>query len=188
MESPLLTGRHLALSFLLGVASTLHAQGLPTASRAGDLQVGGGFVIAKPDYVQDTFHGFAAYADFDFRAHLGIEAEFHHIDGDHIYENTYEIGGRYFRTYGPLVPYVKAMIGGGDFNYPNGAANLDYTMFAGGGGADLKLGEHLRIRGDYEYQKWTSFPNGGLTPRLVTIGAAYHFTGTLRSRFPSSSR
>ena len=51
--------------------------------------------------------------------------------------------------------------------------------------ADLKLGEHLHIRGDYEYQKWTSFPNGGLTPRLVTIGAAYHFTGTLRQKFPS---
>ncbi len=36
------------------------------------------------------------------------------------------------------------------------------------------------IRGDYEYQKWTSFPNGGLTPQLVTIGAAYHFTGKPR--------
>jgi hypothetical protein len=177
-----LIGRRLVFLFLFAAASTLLAQSLPTASRAGDLQVGGGFLLAKPDYVQDTVHGFAVYADFDFRQHLGVEAEFHQVAGDNIRERTYEIGGRYFRTYGPLVPYVKAMIGSGDFDYPTGLANLVYTMYAGGAGADLKLGEHLRLRGDYEYQKWTSFPNGGLSPRLITIGAAYHFTGTRKTR------
>jgi len=175
-----LIGRRLALLFLFGGTSALLAQSLPTASRAGDLQIGAGFVLARPDYVQDTFHGFAAYADFDFRPHLGIEAEFHQIAGDQIHQRTYEIGGRYFRTYGPVVPYVKAMIGSGDFDYPTGLANLVYTMFAGGAGADLKLSDHLHVRGDYEFQKWTSFPNGGLAPQLVTIGAAYHFAGKPR--------
>jgi hypothetical protein len=50
-------------------------------------------------------------------------------------------------------------------------------MFAGGVGADFKLGPYLRIRGEYEFQKWSSFPNGGLTPQIVTVGAAYHFGG-----------
>ncbi len=182
-----MTGRVLAplflVLFLAKATPPLHAQALPTASRAGDAQVGAGFIIAKPDYVQDTFHGIAAYADFDFRPHLGIEAEFHHLftpNSDQIYEETYEIGGRYFRTYGPLVPYVKGLVGRGRFNYQNDEANLAYNMFAIGGGADLKLGDHLRVRGDYEFQKWSSFPNGGLDPRLVTIGVAYHFTGKPR--------
>jgi opacity protein-like surface antigen len=53
-------------------------------------------------------------------------------------------------------------------------------MYAGGVGADFKLGRYLRVRGEYEFQKWTSFPNGGLTPQIVTIGVAYHFAGKPR--------
>jgi len=74
------------------------------------------------------------------------------------------------------------MYGRGDFNYPHNLADLSYNMFAGGAGADVKVGEHLRVRGEYEFQKWTSFPNGGLTPQLVTFGVAYHFTGTRRDK------
>ena len=170
----------LALSFLLGGASALYSQAVPTASRTGDVQIGAGYSIARPDYVQQTFPGFAAYADFDFRPHIGIEGEFHQVystNGDQSYERTYAIGGRYFRTYGALVPYVKAMVGRGDFNYPFGQTELGYNLFAAGVGADFKLGPWLRVRGEYEFQKWSSFPNGGFTPQIVTIGAAYHFAG-----------
>ena len=170
----------LALSFLLGGASALYSQAVPTASRTGDVQIGAGYSIAKPDYVQQTFPGFAAYADFDFRPHIGVEGEFHQVystNGDQSYERTYAIGGRYFRTYGALVPYVKAMVGRGDFNYPFGQTELGYNLFAAGVGADFKLGPWLRVRGEYEFQKWASFPNGGFTPQIVTIGAAYHFAG-----------
>jgi opacity protein-like surface antigen len=178
-----LIGRRLVFVFLLGGASILHAQAIPAASREGDAQIGAGFAFGKPDYVQNTFYGITAYADFDFntRLHLGVEAEFHQINstaGDQTYERTYEIGARYFHTYGPVVPYAKIMIGRGDFNYPHGLADLSYNMFAAGAGADLKLSEHLRVRGEYEYQHWSSFPNGGLAPQLITIGVAYHFTGT----------
>ena len=170
----------LALSFLLGGASALYSQAVPTASRTGDVQIGAGYSIARPDYVQQTFPGFAAYADFDFRPHIGVEGEFHQVystNGDQSYERTYAIGGRYFRTYGALVPYVKAMYGRGDFNYPFDQTELGYNLFAAGVGADFKLGPWLRVRGEYEFQKWSSFPNGGFTPQIVTIGAAYHFAG-----------
>ena len=60
---------------------------------------------------------------------------------------------------------------------PLGARSLGYNLFAAGVGADLKLGPWLRVRGEYEFQKWASFPNGGFTPQIVTIGAAYHFAG-----------
>jgi hypothetical protein len=177
-----LIGR-LALALLLGGASILHAQATSTASRAGDLQVGVGYTIAKPDYGQQSFQGFTAYADFDLRSHLGLEAEIHQVDStnsDQSYQRTYEVGGRYFRTYGSLVPYLKAMVGRGDFNYPFGYTDLAYTLYAGGIGADFKLGAHLRLRGEYELQSWSGFSNGGLTPQLVTFGVAYHFAGKPR--------
>jgi Outer membrane protein beta-barrel domain len=175
----------LALSFFLGGATTLYSQAIPTASRTGDAQLGVGYSMATPDYIQHTFQGITAYADFDFRPHLGVEAEFHQVNStrsDLSYQRTYEIGGRYLRTYGPLVPYVKVMIGRGQFNYPFGQTELAYNMFAGGVGADFKLGLYLRIRGEYEYQRWSSFPNGGLTPHIITLGIAYHFAGKSRSR------
>ena len=62
----------LALAMLLGSPSLLRAQANPTAARAGDLQIGVGYTIAKPDYGQQNFQGLAAYADFDLRSHLGL--------------------------------------------------------------------------------------------------------------------
>jgi opacity protein-like surface antigen len=177
---PLMMKHTLALAFLFGAASALHGQALPTASRVADAQVGAGYSLARPDYLPQTFQGFTVYGDLDFRPHLGVEAEFHQVDstsGNLSYERTYEVGGRYFRTYGALVPYVKAMIGRGDFQYPFGQTELAYTLFAGGVGADFKLGPYLRVRAEYEFQKWTNFPNGGFTPQIVTFGVAYHFAG-----------
>jgi hypothetical protein len=178
----------LAILFLLGGlggAASLLGQSRPTASREADAQIGVGYTLARPGYVQQTFQGVSAYAGLDLSLHLGVEAEFHQensANGDRSYQRTYEIGGRYFRTYGPLVPYVKGMVGRGDYIYPTGQTGVAYNMFAGGVGADLKLGMHLRLRGEYEFQKWTSFQNGGLTPQLVTIGVAYHFAGKPRYR------
>lgn len=175
----------LALAFLLGGATALFGQAGPTASRAGDAQIGIGYTLGNPDYGSQTFQGFAAYADFDFRPHLGVEAEFHQIDNTgsyQSYQRTYAVGARYLRTYGPLVPYVRAMIGRGDYEYPYAETIEGYTLYAGGAGADFKLGEYLRLRADYEFQKWASFPNSGLTPQLVTIGVAYHFAGKPRFR------
>ncbi len=171
--------------YLCAAASLVHGQASPTASREADLQVGVSFVTANPDYFPSTFRGVGAYIDLDLRPHLGLEGEFHQVGstaGDSSYERTYEIGARYHRTYGPLAPYVKALIGRGDLSYQYHLAYLGYTMYAGAAGADLMFGEHLRVRGDYEYQRWTSFPNGGLAPQLVTFGVAYHFTGTRRTR------
>jgi opacity protein-like surface antigen len=143
----------LAIALLLGGSSILHAQAVPTASRAGDLQVGAGFTIAKSGYEQQNFQGFTAYADFDLRSHLGLEAEFHQVSSttsDQSYQRTYELGGRYFRAYGPLVPYLKIMFGRGDFNYPFGATDLAYNLFAAGIGADYKLRPSLSLRAEYE--------------------------------------
>ena len=54
-------------------------------------------------------------------------------------------------------------------------------MFAAGGGADYAVLPWLNVRGDFEFQRWLSFPPSGLTPTLITIGVAYHFPGGLKS-------
>jgi hypothetical protein len=174
-----LIGR-VAFSFFLGSASLLYGQATPTASRAADLQIGIGYSLARPDYPPPTFQGVTAYADLDLRRSLGLEAEFHQVNNTGSYQSfqrTYEIGARYHRTWGPLLPYVKAMVGRGQLEYPFAEAIGAYNMFAGGVGADVTVAPWLRIRGEYELQRWSSFPNGGLTPQIFTLGVAYHFAG-----------
>ncbi len=178
--------RILILLSLLAGAPRLFAQATPTASRAGDLIIGGGYTSAVSDYGH-RFTGFAIYGDFDFTRHLGVEANFHKVSygaGSPLYEKTYEIGPRFFLTYGRFVPYAKIMIGRGVFNYPalpppapqnQARANLAYNMYAGGFGTDIKVLPWLYVRGDVEFQKWGGFPPHGLSPELYTIGAAYHF-------------
>ena len=169
----------------LASSSLLRAQANPTASRAGDLQIGVGYTIAKPDYGQQNFQGLTAYADFDLRSHLGLEAEFHQVSttsNNQSYQRTYEVGGRYFRAYGHLIPYIKVMIGRGDFNYPFGQTDLAYNLFAAGLGADYRIRPSLSLRAEVEMQRWSGFTNGGLNPQLVTLGLAYHFASKPRSK------
>ena len=110
--------RAIAFVGLLGAASLLHAQSEPTASRLGNLKVGGGFSTANSDY-GGRYNGGAAYINFDFLPYLGVEGEFHFVkDSADLYEKTYEVGGRYFRTYRKFVPYGKVMYGRGVFNFP----------------------------------------------------------------------
>jgi hypothetical protein len=164
---------------LLAAAHMLDAQSAPTASKALDLKIGGGFATANSDY-GDRYNGGAAYIDFDFLPHIGVEGEFHFVkDSSDLYEKTYEVGGRYFRTYGKFVPYAKVMYGRGVFNFPplpdGFRANLAYNLVAGGIGVDYKLKRYLYLRGDWEYQDWFGFQNSSLSPSILTIGAAYHF-------------
>ena len=181
----------LLLSFV-GSGSLLHAQATATASRAGDALVGGGYTTAASDYGV-RFTGFNIYGDFDFTQHIGVEAKFNYVKAPSpsvLYEKTYEIGGRYFRTYGPVVPYAKVMIGRGVFNYPPclppasqtvACANLAYNEVSGGVGADVKVREWLYVRADLEFQHWFSFKGtptstpDSLAPQLFSVGAAYHF-------------
>jgi len=174
--------RVLALMCLIAMASHLHAQAKPTASRKADFQVGIGFTNANSDYLPNRINGGSAYFDFDFSRHLGIEGAFRFVKDGHgseIYEKTYEIGGRYHLTYGRFMPYGRVMYGRGVFNYPAYPgyphSNLAYNLFAGGAGLDYRLLTHLNARADFEYQRWLGFPQNGLTPNLLTFGAAYHF-------------
>lgn len=166
---------------VLGTSVAALAQARPTATRAGDLQIGGGFSNANTDYLPNRVNGGTGYFTFDFYHRLGIEGSFRFIkDGPtNIYEKTYQIGPRYsWILRDKYVPYVKGLYGRGVFNFAqNGqtTANIAYNMFTAGGGLDYRVLPYLSVRGDFEYQRWLSFPPNGLTPTVFTVGAAYHF-------------
>ena len=166
---------------LLGGTSMLLAQASPTASRRGDLQIGGGYTNANSDYVPNRMGGGTAYVTYDFKPHFGVEGDFRFVKDNptNYYEKSYEIGGRYYRTYkNKWVPYGRVMYGRGVFNFTSQGvtvANLAYNLAAAGVGVDYKLRPYLNLRGDFHYQRWFGFPQNGLTPTMFTIGAAYHF-------------
>jgi hypothetical protein len=173
---------------LAGFAITrLHGQAEATASRAGDLQIGAIFNLGNSDYRPNHFKGYGFYTTYDFRYHIGIEGEFHQINDpdpvDGVYERTYEVGPRYVLHYGRFAPYAKVMYGRGVFNYPpvfgdpkvGPIANLAYNIFAAGAGVDYHVLPGLNVRGEYEYQRWLSFPPNGLSPKIFSVGAAYRF-------------
>jgi opacity protein-like surface antigen len=157
-----------------------HAQSLPTASRAADLQIGGGFVFARSGYNFTPIHlyGGAIYADLAIRPHWGAEFDFHHTrasEDSTVYERTYELGPRIFLTRGRITPYAKVLLGRGVYNFRNNVANVAYSMYTFGGGIDYAVTRSINVRGDYEYQNWVGFPLGTLHPSVATIGVAWHF-------------
>ncbi len=174
----------LFVSIICLEARLLQAQAVPAASRVGDLQVGTSFNLAQSDYFSESFKGFGFYTTFDFRSHFGVDAEFHQVNGkNNTYERTFEVGPRYVMHFGRLPPYAKLLVGRGVFNFPpvpsspnsGPAANLAYNMWSGGFGADYSSRPSLNLRMDYELQQWNKFPPNGLTPRVFSVGVAYHF-------------
>ena len=157
----------------------LHAQSAEhTATRAGDLQIGVGYAIAKPDYGTENFKGIAPYATFDFTNHLGVEVGFRYLQDPSplgMYEKTYQVGARYHLNYRRFKPYAKFMYGRGVYNFQHDVANLAYNMFAYGGGTDIRVSRSFNTRLDFEYQDWLGFPPHGLNPMVGTVGVAYRF-------------
>jgi opacity protein-like surface antigen len=179
MVRRILAAALLATSFACA-SLTVNAQTRETASRLGDLQLGGGFVFAQSNYNFDPIKliGGSFYTTFDKRNHWGGEFDFRNntaTSDSSIYERTYEIGPRVFVHHGPLIPYAKVMYGRGVYNFRNSVANVAYNIYTFGGGADYQLTRSINLRGDYEYQTWMGFPIQNLHPSVITVGVAYHF-------------
>ncbi len=161
--------------------SSLHAQALPAATRAGQIQVGVGGTFAAPDYGQRYAKGISVYGDLDF-GRLGVEADAHLASiftPTDIGENSYLIGPRYSYRRNRLRVYGKALFGLGQFEYqydyrPHYHEN--YFVYAFGGGLDIRATRRINIRAiDFEAQRWPGYAPSGLTPYVTTIGVAYAF-------------
>ena len=170
------------LAGILSVGSLAHAQAMPTAVSKGLFQVGGAYTTVMPDYGHKNVSGFTGFADFDFRPHIGVEAEYHYasiITPEDLGENSFFVGPRFVYPRGRFSIYGKALIGIGTIviqevqDNPEGGAGT-YVAYGVGGGLDVRIGKHLVVRPiDAEYQHW-NFGNG-LTPIAITVGAAYRF-------------
>jgi len=164
------------------MVAAANAQAVPTASRTGFMQVGGGWSIADPDYAQRKVQGFTIYGDIDFKHHWGIEGDIHRVSlvtPTNIGVDSYLLGPRYAYRYNRFHPYAKVLFGLGRFKYKfDNAPEAVYTykIYAFGGGLDLKATKRINIRAiDFEYQKWPGYPPHGLTPFVYSFGAAYVF-------------
>jgi len=193
LEEPSVYLKTIITAVALGLfPSLLMAQAMPTAARRLDMQVGGLFSIANPGIASDAtiryghmnFKGGALYATLDPTNHLGLEMSARQVFGiEGVHERTYQVGPRFYATYGRFQPFAKLLFGRGVFNFPNDMANQGFTVGVLGGGLDYRLGPRLYLRADYEYQRWFGFGTqvnafpGSLSPTVLSFGAAYHFGG-----------
>lgn len=169
-----------SLAGVLSIATAVHAQAMPTAVAKGTLQAGGGYSLAMPDYGNKNVQGFTAFADFDFRPHFGVEAEYHYISAftpSDLGENSFLVGPRVVYPRGRFSIYGKGLIGIGDLviqeaaDNPEGGAGT-YLAYGFGGGVNIRVTKHIVVRAiDAEYQHWNL--GTGLTPMAYTIGVAY---------------
>ena len=193
MLKDLMTWRKIgALLAMLWLPSIVHAQATATAS-IGNTQVGGGFSYAHPDfwttsvgdpkYADSGISGITLFADYDFNTHLGAEADFHSISlitALDRAETTTLVGPRIMIPYGRFTIYGKALIGLGDLSIQEQADNEGLQggsgiVYSYGGGLDIQYSPSIVIRAiDFENQKW-NFYGGGISPTVLTFGAAYRF-------------
>ena len=171
--------RYFLLSGMLmfSLASFLHGQAIPAGRGGSHLTAGGFFSAFSPDYGPNELLGIGFYADFNLGAHLSAEAEGRFLRFNqtiNVHEDNYLIGPRYRFHWHRTQPYVKFLLGNGQFNFPYNFAHGGYFMIAPGGGLDINLKHHLVWRPiDYEYQHWSSFQGSSLSPNGFSTGIAY---------------
>jgi opacity protein-like surface antigen len=165
---------------LLGFSAIAHAQAIPTASRAGTLQIGVGGTIVSPDYAPAKDKGPTFYATYDLTSHIGIEGDIHYtsiIAPDDVGQDTFLIGPRYVINHKRFAPYAKALFGIGQLNLQFDTSphtKTSYFAYALGAGLDVKITRSINVRAfDFEYQQWSY--EHGLNPLAATIGVAYAF-------------
>ncbi len=180
-----------ALLVLCCSALRMHAQALPTASGGGSyLAVGGGFTGMRTQYGQRTLGGGVAYAESNLTPHVGLEYEgrFLRLNADEsVTQSTYLAGGRYSLRNYRLQPYVKVLGGLGRMSFPFHYATGEYFVVAPGAGVDYHLNDRWTARViDVEYQHWTNFTYGSLSPYGVSAGLSFRLNGI--ELFPKKMR
>jgi len=165
-----------ALALFLALGPGARAQ-VTAAGDKGGLAISVG-ALGSGEYLQyggRKMIGLTAFVDADTRRRIGVEAEARwlewHQSAD-VHAETYSIGPRYhfdFKT--RFQPYVKGLIGEGNFTFPYNLASGHYLVLTAGGGLDYQLNRRIHIRAaDFEYQDWPQFTYGNMTAASVSAG------------------
>lgn len=171
----------LLLLGLLAGAGLARAQSPESATGGeGGMTVGANVSAVHLQYGEHWLVGAGASADAYIGWHYGIEGEANwaqwHQQSD-TYATTYLVGPRYqFDAIGDYRyrPWVKFLVGAGEFNFPYNYAYGTYLVMAPGAGIDYRLSSRVRLRlCDAEYQYWPGFTYGAMSNLSVSAGVRY---------------
>ena len=144
----------------------------------------GGFSLSAGAAVSGYYLGYGdrymlgpdVFIDADTRRHFGAEFEARRLVWPRVADvkDTVWTGGPRYTFY-PIkqrfYPYVKAMVGVGQFAFPYGFAKGSYLVIAPGAGVDYQINHRIRIRVlDFSYQYWNQFTYGSMPSYGVTTG------------------
>ena len=156
------------------------------------LSVGGAFSFFDASYAGNKAAGVGAVIDYSplLSGDLGVEGESRwlKLGGSHGFsEYNYLVGPRYrFHWRDKYEPYAKFLVGAGEINFPYHLAHGGYFAMAPGGGLDMTVNQHWKLRVDYEFQYWPGavaipgISTGSVHPNGVSIGLNYR---VFRSRY-----
>jgi len=168
---------------LLCAAACLIVPGAARAQVTAPGDMGAGFLSAgvtgsaeNVQYGQRRMTGITSFVDADSRRRLGFEFEGRWLEFRQtmdVHLETYSAGMRYHFDVGRrFQPYVKGLIGFGDFNFPENLGTGRYLVVTGGGGLDYRLTRRFMLRvPDVEYQDWPQFSystSAGETVNMTT--------------------
>ena len=170
------------LAIFLALAGTAHAQVVPAADAGGaKLSVGGTVSGYYLGYGELKIGGASAFVDADTLRRIGVEGEARwlvfHLKTDQVgpgadeHATTYLAGPRYHLNVGRFHPYVKTLVGLGQYNYPYNDGQDNDLVIAPGGGLDYRLTRRVSLRAaDFEYQIWPQFHFGQMSSFGVSSG------------------
>src|ERR1700739_314255 len=126
------------------------------------LSIGGNFSLFDASYQGYKTAGLGASVAFFplVAGNLGVEGEGRWLKfgGPQSFSEYTYLAGPRFRFYkcDKYQPYAKALVRVGELNFPYGLAHGAYFVVAPGGGLDMALNEHWKLRADYEFQYWAN--------------------------------
>lgn len=181
-----------ACAFVFSCASAADAQVDPAAQRSFHaLSFGTGVTTWNPDVGSGHMLGITAWANdrllirhFDG---LGIDVEGRIVNWNrsssqpsNLRQTTIGGGPMYtWDRFQKVQPYAKFLFAFGAMNFAQPGSTYGHdtrTVYAPGGGLQVRAYRNLRVRLDYEYQIWQPMllPNGGRpTPEGFTLGLAW---------------
>lgn len=167
---------------------------LPTDSARGQAMITGGrqtaftpfgqATLLRPDWGPNSNFGYTIGADYTHFIRSRIEPSFEvrasTANGTTVNEHTY-LGGIQLQTpFHGIYPYVTFLggYGGIHYNYYLGGFTGDHSLiYSLGGGADIPVASHLRLRLDFTRQFWNVAPQT-INPMTISAGFAYTFGGS----------
>ena len=170
---------------LLGQST--RAQVVPAAYGSADtLWVGAEYSnmdASFPYQSGDRLAGVGVFADFNLRAHLGLEgdARFMQFGGYQAETERTLLGGPRFRfnRLGKFQPYAQGLIGAATVQYPFKIGQASYLAVAPAGGVSYRVSGRWLVRAQYEYQFWLNSPGyvnepaHQLKPNGLQVGVAF---------------